>query len=215
MDTTCKVCGSKTTQEIQTNFGLFHHCDRCDFIGKDSSAILSKKDEMDRYLKHNNTDENTGYMDYLRRFIETAVLPYAGNGSEGLDFGSGPQPILAELLTREYGYKMDIYDPYFSPDKAFEGKKYDLITATEVVEHVQNPIAEFLLLKNLMKENGLLAMMTLFHHQNPDHFKDWHYIRDKTHISFYTPKTMKYIAKKVDLKVVYTDSDRYISFALK
>jgi 2-polyprenyl-3-methyl-5-hydroxy-6-metoxy-1,4-benzoquinol methylase len=35
---------------------------------------------------------------------------------------------------------MEIYDSYFSPEKVFLGKKYNLITSTEVFEHLDDPL---------------------------------------------------------------------------
>ncbi|MDO9493204.1 methyltransferase domain-containing protein [Acetobacterium sp.] len=46
------------------------------------------------------------------------------------------------------------------------GKKYDLLTATEVVEHLDDPLDYFSLFENLLKDDGVLSIMT-----KPGNFK--------------------------------------------
>ena len=102
----------------------------------------------------------------------------------------------------------------FRSDKVYLGKHYDLITTTEVVEHLQDPLEYFRLFSKLLKPDGVLAVMTLFHQNDQAHFLNWHYIRDRSHISFYTAKTMKYIASQVGLKVIYSNNKRFTTFVL-
>ena len=56
----------------------------------------------------------------------------------GLDFGCGPGPALANMMQSD-GYEMEIYDPFFFPNKDALSKKYDFITCTETAEHFFNP----------------------------------------------------------------------------
>jgi hypothetical protein len=206
----CKVCNSNTTIISHPKFGDYYYCENCEFIAKRDLNKLDKGEKL-RYCKHNNSIENKGYVDYLYKFIEVAVLPYVGDGRQGLDFGSGPSPVLAMLLEKKQNFRMDIYDYFFSPIKIYIGKKYDLVTSTEVVEHLNDPLQYFDLFSRLLKSNGILVLMTQFHKNDKDHFFKWPYIRDKSHVSFYTLKTMEYIAAKVGLKIIYTDNEKYLS----
>lgn len=215
MDQRCRICNSNTVKYQETKFGSYHHCAFCDFIFKDEKDLLTKADELEIYNSHNNSMEDPGYVAFLKAFIENAILPFAPPQKNGFDFGSGPEPVLAQLLERDYGYKMDIYDYYYSPWRSYENKKYDLVSSTEVVEHLQDPLTAFRLLKSLLNRDGILAVMTHFHPNDPQSFAGWHYIRDRTHISFYTPKTMEYIAEEVGLRIRYTDDIRYTTFTLK
>ncbi|MDW7657383.1 MAG: class I SAM-dependent methyltransferase [Bacillota bacterium] len=130
-----------------------------------------------------------------------------------LDFGSGPEPVLAELLKREFDWSVDIYDKFYATDRVYEGNIYDLITSTEVAEHLDDPLHYFRLFKELLHQNGVLSIMTLFHPSSIEDFTNWFYINDRSHISFYTPKTMKVIADIVGLDVLYCDENRYITFS--
>ena len=216
MNTNCKICSSETELWYDKQFNInYYHCNNCQFISMDDNNIVSKESEKEVYDLHNNSYENEGYLNMFRGFIDASIIPFASEGKTALDFGSGPEPVLAQLLGKEYKYKLDIYDLYYSPKKVYENNKYDLITSTEVIEHISNPLEYFELFKSLLNKDGILGLMTLFHHEDKTHFMDWHYRRDTTHISFFTPKTMDYIANKIGFTQIYNDNKRCCSFKLK
>lgn len=170
----------------------------------DKNKVIPPDQEKKEYSFHQNNFENEGYVNMFRDFIETAIRPYKAEIKTALDFGSGPGPVLAELLRRE-GFNVDIYDKHFAPEKVYLNKKYDLITATEVFEHLKDPVATLKLLKSRLNKNGIIAIMTLFHPNDEEHFKKWWYRRDSTHISFYTPRTFKLMANLVGMKILMVD----------
>ena len=214
MKVKCKICGSDTRKIYHPRFAEYHYCNNCEFISRDEKHIISEQEELQIYNKHNNSIEDPRYVDFFYKFLNEAVFPYVKNDKSGFDFGSGPSPVLAQILERNHKYQMDIYDLFYAPEKVYIGKKYDLITSTEVIEHLRNPLECFRLFVNLLNPEGVLAIMTLFHGNDETDFLNWHYIRDWSHISFYTPKTMAYIASQVGLKVIYTNNIRYTTFCL-
>ena len=201
----CKIClkNARTIYDPQYDHN-YYACDNCGFIFLDDSNVVSPEQEKKEYSFHQNSFDNEGYVNMFRDFIKQAILPYKLQIKTALDFGSGPGPVLAKLLRQE-GFKTDIYDKYFSPDKVYLNKKYDLITATEVLEHLPDPLATLKLLKSLLSEKGIIAIMTLFHPDSDEDFKQWWYRRDATHISFYTPKTMRQMAELLGLNVLLVD----------
>lgn len=214
MNDHCKICGSNTNKIFHKGFHLnYYYCPVCEFISKDESSIITVEEELRIYNLHENSIDDPGYVAYFKDFIDSAILSYCGPGRKGFDFGSGPSPVLATLLERDYAFSMDIYDLFYAPDKIYEGKKYNLVTATEVVEHLKNPLDYFHQLKVLLEDDGLLSVMTSFHPRNNKTFINWHYIREMSHISFYTLKTMEVISEKVGLKIIYSDGHRYTSFS--
>ena len=201
----CKICSKNTRPIYDEQYDQnYFYCPHCEFIHLDESKIISSKQEKKEYGFHQNSFENKGYVNMFREFIDKAIRPYKSQIRTALDFGSGPGPVLAELLRQE-GFETDIYDKHFAPEKVYLNKKYDLITATEVFEHLEDPVATLKLLQSHLSENGILAIMTLFHPQDDETFKKWWYRRDKTHISFYTPKTFKHLAELLDMKTLMVD----------
>ncbi len=113
-------------------------------------------------------------------------------GAEGLDFGCGPGPVLATLLTAE-GRRTVCYDPYYAPDEQVFSRTYDFITASEVLEHLHHPRFELDRLFRALRPGGWLGVMT----QAPpegDGFERWPYLRDRTHVAFYSRATFEFVA---------------------
>ena len=112
--TKCKICNEETTPlEIETI--LYHRCSNCGFVYLDEKHYLSSDKEKKRYLLHDNTLQNKGYVKMLEEFIEKTVVAYVKVGERVLDYGSGPEPVLAELLRRRK-FNVEIYDKYFNYD---------------------------------------------------------------------------------------------------
>ncbi|MCF7941670.1 MAG: class I SAM-dependent methyltransferase [Spirochaetia bacterium] len=214
MSNTCIICTERTEELRDPKHGtLYHRCPACRFIAKDPQHLLSPEAELRLYDYHNNSIDDPRYVAYFYRFLEDAVFGYAGSGRRGLDFGSGPSPVLAQILERYHGYEMDIYDLYYAPERIYRGKRYDLLTCTEVLEHLQDPLPYFRLFRQLLGEQGILSVMTLFHPDDRKQFFDWHYIRDATHISFYTLETLHCIAEQTGLQILHSNGTRYTTFA--
>ena len=209
----CKVCGSTTIRVYDKQFDInYFRCPDCEFISMDQSRIVSFHEERKIYDMHNNTIENQGYVDMFKEFIDTCVLPYKKQGKL-LDFGSGPEPVLVQVIDRDYKFETMHYDIHYSPTMVYEGHLFDVIVSTEVVEHINEPLEFFQLLSSLLRKDGILSIMTLFHLNDDEHFSGWWYRRDKTHVSFYTPKTLIRIANLCGLDLIYTDKKRMATFS--
>ena len=206
----CKLCNNTVMSINDTrNNWEFSHCKKCEFIFKNSSDFVTSEDELKQYNNHNNTMDSPGYVEMFERFMATTFNDYIDEIQNVLEFGSGPGPVLSELL-KQRGLKVDIYDKYFSPEKVYEGKKYDLITSTEVIEHVDDPKGLFKFFSDHIKSDGYLALMTQFHTNNAQEFKKWWYKNDPTHICFFRPHTFEVLAEQSGFKVLKHDSKKSI-----
>jgi len=127
----CKICGSKTTSFIDDELKncLYHHCEECEFIFKDSSFYVNDKDELKQYQNHNNSFESTGYVKMFEDFISFCFSGVDLNGGEILEFGCGPGPVLAKLLENE-GAKVTKYDKFFFDDGVI--KKRSMILSPQL-----------------------------------------------------------------------------------
>jgi len=213
MNNKCKICGGACTAiKYDKIKSTYHKCTACDFISKDVASYVTPEQEKKIYDTHNNSANDPVYLAYFQDFIDACLSKFMVASNSALDFGSGPTPVLAQILRQNFALEVDIYDKYYAPDKVYEGKQYDLITVTEVVEHLEDPMAYFALFTSLLKPGGALAMMTQFHHNDEERFEHWHYRRDESHVSFFTPKTMAMIADKIGLEIVYIDTHKYVVF---
>ncbi|HCU08778.1 MAG TPA: class I SAM-dependent methyltransferase [Clostridiales bacterium] len=219
MSNECKICGS-TTLRIETrirkraSLRSYRRCPACEYIFLDDAFRLSPEDEFNEYERHQNSIEDPRYVAFFEGFIKDAIISHTSKKEmRCLDFGSGPSPVLAQLLERKFGWTVDLYDKFYASSEIYRGNTYDLITATEVVEHLNDPMHYFRLFKDLLKPNGILSIMTLFHPKCDAEFMKWYYPRDPSHISFYTPKTMEVIAAHLGFQILFCDDLRYITLS--
>src|SRR5574341_1213819 len=176
----------------------YMHCPDCDLIFVPHGFHLSPQDEAARYRLHENSLSNEGYVRMFAEKIEL-IHRYCPGIHSALDYGCGPEPVLAELMKMN-GFDCDVYDPYFFP--AFPGKPYDLVISTEVFEHFRDIKGELRKIRSLTNPGGFLAVMTALHDQVKD-FGDWWYPGDLTHICFFGLRTFEWIAEEFEFKIIY------------
>ena len=97
--------------------------------------------------------------------------------------------------------------------RGFEAAKgsYDAAVAFEVLEHTTNPLKFLLDQKNNYGFSRLVFLVTCFVDANiPD--KDWWYWAFETgqHISFFTERSLHYMAKCLEMRVRHLVADIYI-----
>lgn len=168
-------------------------CPHCSAIHLPAQHWLDSQAEADHYRLHRNRIDDPGY----RAFLSTLADPLLARlppHRAGLDFGCGPGPALADMLSLA-GHTMAVYDPLFFPDPTVLDARYDFITCSEVVEHLREPAATFAQLFGLLRPGGTFAVMTAFP-PAAEAFENWHYRRDPTHIVFYPPDSFGWIARK-------------------
>lgn len=190
----CILCNHPQTKEKATlRFYTYYSCGNCGLIFADPSQRLSLEEEKQRYDHHQNNPDDPGYRKFLNRIFEplSARLQPA---SCGLDYGSGPGPTL-HIMFEEAGHRMNIYDPFYAPDRSVLNLKYDFITVTETAEHFYKPVEEFEKLWEMLNPCGYLGIMTLLVSKNIN-FEKWHYNRDDTHVSFYSEGTFQWLANR-------------------
>jgi 2-polyprenyl-3-methyl-5-hydroxy-6-metoxy-1,4-benzoquinol methylase len=174
---------------------------------------MSYDEEANEYLRHNNNMESVGYVKMFEDVIEEYIIPL-NISKKVLDFGSGPGPVLYQLLMRK-GYDTYHFDPFYHNDLSYQNNQYQLITSTEVVEHFYDPLKEFTHLSELLDEDGYLLIMTHIRNISLDEFLNWWYRRDPTHVVFYSIKSLEIIAESVGLKLVQHNNKNIILFQKK
>ncbi|WP_455381971.1 class I SAM-dependent methyltransferase [Salinispira pacifica] len=211
----CSLCGSDTRTLCDSAGKRYARCLRCDLISLDRAFRPSAAEERQRYLLHHNSEHDGGYVRFLSEFIDAAVEPAAaqvrarlqlrqraaGGSAVGgshpaalrlLDYGSGPNPVLASIL-RARGFDVTLYDRCFAPDRSPLGGRYDIIILHEVAEHVAPAAALFRRLARLLPAGGELSVRTRLHPACDDRFLSWWYRSDATHVTFFGAATFEWI----------------------
>lgn len=179
-------------------------CIYCKLVFVPRRFWLNIEDEKATYDLHENNSLDQGY----RKFLSRLCVPLSErlhSKQKGLDFGCGPGPTISVIL-EEQGHKVDLYDPLYLKNLQVFNKNYDFICATEVVEHLHNPNTEFAKLFNMLRRDGWLGIMTKLV-QDKKAFSKWHYIRDMTHVCFYSRCTFEYIAKRFNAELEIVGND--------
>lgn len=184
----------------------YHVCGRCGLLYMDIGDRLEADEEKKRYSFHQNSIDDEGYVAFLSRVIEPS-MQYINSGMSGLDYGCGPNPVLAKLV-EDKGMKCDYYDPFFFPECKSDAK-YDFVFATECFEHFFNPKKEIEKICAMLNSNGILGIMTELMGDSTD-FATWYYKNDPTHVCFYSDKTINYICQTYNFKQLYNDNHRVI-----
>ncbi len=202
----CPLCSCENTSSLEENpdFKL-RKCENCFLVYKDSTLFLSDVDEKERYVNHENSIDNNGYVEHLNKAIYP-FLKYAEFDSSGLDYGCGPQPVLSEIL-KEKKIRCDVYDPFFFDD--FPGERKDFIFSTEVFEHFHNPQVEMRVITSLLMPGGLLTVMTNMWNDDTN-FNNWWYLNDPTHVIFFNPKTFEFISKEYGYDILENDENEVV-----
>ena len=191
----CKICG-KNTISLSIKGVNYEKCEHCGFLSKKDEFILSPSEEYNRYLLHDN-DKSEGYFKYQEKFY-FEIKNYLVN--KVLDYGCGNNHMLVNVMEK-YGLKSSYYDLYFYNNTNYEKDRYKAIILEEVIEHLKDPIEVLTHLYNLLETGGNFIIRTRFVSDELNH--DWWYLRDSTHISFFSVKTFIFLCSIFNMKIIY------------
>ncbi len=179
---------------------MYLQCPDCSLVYVPSRYYLSRASEKERYDSHRNQPDDPGYRNFLNRIV-SPLISLLQPKAQGLDYGSGPEPVLS-LLMAEKGFSLKNYDLFYANDKTLLGETYDFLVCSETIEHFHNPRTEWELFLKLVKNPGWIAIMTEML-RNETNFSSWYYKADKTHVCFYSKKTFDWLAEKYDLEAEF------------
>lgn len=219
----CRLCGHVIAGKDQLADMLFstdkrrayYRCPVCALVFVPDAYVVTAEVEKREYDFHENSFSDPGYRKFLSRAIEPILRRFRvriekseyrviSRPLEVLDFGCGPAPVLAEMLREALtgeiggGVHVSVYDKYYAcaDPSVVEGEaKYDIITATEVVEHLHDAGAVLKRLWSLLRHEdgyGWLILMTK-RVTSREKFDNWHYKRDPTHIAFFSEETFRWL----------------------
>ncbi|CAM3723687.1 class I SAM-dependent methyltransferase [Parendozoicomonas haliclonae] len=209
-DLVCPLCGESHIKPWwQDKYREYLRCQNCQLVFVPKVWHLSNEEEKACYDLHENSGDDSGYRRFLSRMFDP-ITALVRPPAIGLEFGCGPGPVLAEMFA-EAGFTMKVFDIYYANnpdviDPEITGESYDFITTTEVVEHLSEPNQVLERLLKLLAPGGMLGIMTKLV-MDQEAFKTWHYIRDRTHISFFSKETFEWFAQQHNCQVEFVGAD--------
>ena len=202
----CPLCQTDTPAEHyhQDRKLEYLQCPRCHLVYVHPSNLPSKDVEKLEYSLHENSADDEGYVRFLSRLLHP-LQPYLSKQVSVIDFGCGPEPVLAQLMEQK-GAEVALYDPFFANRPENLTRQYHIITCTEAIEHFHQPHKEWALWLKMLKPNGMLAIMTK-RVIDKTRFAQWHYKNDPTHVSFFSEVTFTYLAEQHGFIVEFPSND--------
>ncbi len=197
----CKICNNETQYIFQKNILLkypvkYFRCGNCGFI--QTEEVFWLKEAYESAI----TSLDIGILNrnkYLLQEIPVFIDTFFPDGKIFLDYAGGYGLFTRSM--RDLGYNFFNQDPYcenlFAKYFGFEDAdtdKFDVITAFEVFEHLDNPLHE---IEEILKYGDNLIFSTDIIPEDSS-VEDWIYIAHETgqHIAFYTEKSLRIIAEK-------------------
>lgn len=197
----CKICNSNvesifSEQLLNKYLAEYFKCSKCGFIQLYNPFWLNEAYES----AITNTDIGLLSRNSLLTDISSAIIKVLFNTNKPfLDYAGGYGVFVRNM--RDRGYDFYRKDPYCENifAKSFDYEKdngdFEVVTAFEVFEHLDNPLEEI----NKMMQMGksVLFSTELVPNNGVLSANDWWYIMPETgqHIAFYTISSLEEIAK--------------------
>jgi 2-polyprenyl-3-methyl-5-hydroxy-6-metoxy-1,4-benzoquinol methylase len=200
----CPLCAYSSRFYAEDTQRSYFQCPQCDLVFADPASHLDAAAEKAIYDLHQNDPGDSGYRAFLAR-LATPLIERLQPGMAGLDYGCGPGPALAQMLS-EAGMRVALYDPFYAPNADVLTRTYDFVTCTETVEHFRRPADDWEQLVALLRPGAWLSVMTQMV-INRERFYRWQYKNDPTHLNFYSAAVFRWLAGRFQLEIQQVDRD--------
>ncbi len=198
----CKLClASACVPAGRNKHRAFVHCPSCGLVFVPSEFWLSEDDERARYAHHDNLPSNEGYVKFLGQ-VADVVAEIGLAQPRVLDFGSGENAVLADILRRR-GFDCATYDPLYDKGQSALGSRYDIVVVCEVIEHLRDLRGEMRTLEDCLGRGGCVVVRTQCYPSVAE-VASWWYARDATHLNFFAERTLACAAGLCGLRCTRT-----------
>lgn len=209
---TCKICKAATHKiserlVLQKYRVAYYQCPVCHFIQTDEPFWLAESyNQAITSLDIGLINRNIHFQNKIPLMIDT-FFPEAQNM---LDFGGGYGMFVR--MMRDLGYNFfrqdtyceNLFANYFDLENS-SLKKFDVLTAFEVFEHLEQPLTE---IEKMFGFSDHIIFSTLLSPPSAKGFENWWYVSPLIgqHIAFYDRTTLQYVADKFG-KQLYTNGE--------
>jgi SAM-dependent methyltransferase len=191
----CDDCGFSWVVDPRTDFATIYSEDY--YSGKGADGAVNYLFDASQPTRTAQADEWRGVLQCVSRLMP--VTP----ATKWLDFGCGTGGLVAYLRARGYfntigfeqGWALSILDrlnvPHIGPDDVgASAGRYDVVTATEVIEHSVDPLRDLRVVRELLRPGGLLFVTTGNARPFRGRMTKWRYVNPDVHVSFFEPNTL-------------------------
>jgi len=205
----CKICASNSApfgkaKLLNKYLVSYFRCDSCGFIQTETPYWIEEAySEAITRSDIGLISRNLEMAEYTKKLILTCLDP----AGKFVDYGGG-YGIFTRLM-RDQGFDFYRFDPLcrnlFS--EGYDADPLDhftLLTAFEVFEHLQDPLADIEKMLSLSQD---FYFTTRLLPGLPEPLENWWYygLEHGQHISFYTPAALGAIAQKFALKILFSN----------
>jgi hypothetical protein len=196
----CKVCGaaSRLFDEaivLKKHKVRYFRCVECGFLQTQEPYWIEEACSLAI------VGQDVGIMarNLVNCHVVSAVLNLLfSNVSQAVDFGAGHGIFVRMMRDRGFDfYWQDLYatNDYARGFEAPRGKRFDFLTAFEVIEHLPNPIPD---ISQLMELSDNVLVSTAVVATPPPRISEWWYYMPSSgqHISFYTEESLQRLATR-------------------
>lgn len=205
----CKICKSTSalfgeTQILNKYLIRYFRCESCSFIQTENPYWLDEA-YSDAITKSDIglIGRNLQMAAPTRKLILTCLDPKG----KFIDYGGG-YGIFTRLM-RDQGFDFYRHDPicknlFADGFDAGPNINYTLLTAWEVFEHLENPLAD---IEEMLSYSHNLFFSTILLPAIPQPLGEWWYygVEHGQHIAFYSRKSLQVIAQKFGLKIHFSN----------
>ena len=205
IDLNCRLCGgsltNKFSKKLLEKYSInFYECEEC------KSLQTEKPYWLEEAYADWLTNFDTGvYGRVSKTFLVSFTICKLFKLKNVLDYGGGDG--LFCRIMRDYYLNCFSYDKFSKNiySKEFLNQNFttpDLLTSYEAVEHFAQPMEEF---KKIFSLKPKIFLMTTAIYKNQN--QNWDYLEADTgqHIFFYSKKSLEFIAKKFNYKIIFLE----------
>lgn len=202
-DTKCKICGNITDifseSEILFKYKIkYFICRNCNFVQTEKPYWLEEAySDAINYSDIGILKRNSDLINPTKNVINL----YFNKSGKFIDYGAGYGIFVRTM--RDKGFEFFWSDKYcdnlFARDFEAKENTFELLTAYEVFEHLENPADE---IRTMLKYSGNILFTTyLLPDNKPKPGEWWYYTPDHgQHIAIYSRKSLEMLAKLINKK---------------
>jgi SAM-dependent methyltransferase len=211
----CKICGNPAAFFDVVDFnkcagfyafgpaGLpvnWHRCDECGFLF--TSFFDDWTDEDFRRFIYNEDYRlvDPEYEAARPVMVAEHLAQFLGDqqGARILDYGAGSGLFASRM--KELGFAdVEGYDPFSMPK--MPAGQFDIVTCTEVIEHIPSPLAAVRDMRSLLKEHGCIILGETLQPTDIGALRgNWWYVAPRNgHVSTFADRTLAEVGKRLGL----------------